>query len=134
MDIRPLAQDSWAAELDGFSRRHEGWLVSINRRAPDGSVSAAARDVPLVGVSPMSRESNDIAVTVGDAHNHLTHDVHDAIALRLELTADRAERALVIDAKDGSTTSIEFRSPIRVEEVDGLPALDRKPQRGSPLR
>jgi len=134
MDIRPIAQDSWAAELDGFSRRHEGWLVSIKRRAPDGSISAEAHDVPLVGVSPMSPDSNDIAVTVGDADNHLTHDVHDAIALRLELTADRAERALAIDAKDGSTTSIEFRSPIRVEEVDGLPAPDRISQRGSPVR
>jgi Family of unknown function (DUF5335) len=134
MDSRPIAQDSWAAELEAFSRRHEGWLVSITRRAPDGSTSAEARDVPLVGVSPMSRDSNDIAVTVGGVDDHLTHDVHDATALRLELTADRAERALAIDAKDGSTTSIEFRSPLRVEDVDGLPVPDRISQRGSPVR
>jgi hypothetical protein len=131
MDVRPLAQDSWAAELDSFSRRHEGWLVTIKKRGPDGSVAAEAHDLPLLGVSPTSHESNDIAVTVGNADNHLTHDVRDAIALRLELTADRAERALVIEAKDGSTTSIEFRSPLRVEEVDGLPATDRIPQRDS---
>ena len=120
MDIRPIAQDSWAAELDGFSRRHEGWLVSIKRRAPDGSISAEAHDVPLVGVSPMSADSNDIAVTVGDADNHLTHDVHDAIALRLELTADRAERALAIDA-------------ITRRELAELERREREYRQGRPL-
>ena len=126
MSVRPIAPDSWTAELDSFSRQHEGWLVSIKTRTSDGAVAVQVRDLPLQGVSPVSRESNDIAVTVGDAHSHLTHDVHDVVALHMELTGERAERALVIDAKDGSSTSIEFRSPMRVEEVDGLPAPNRE--------
>ena len=126
MVIRRIARDSWPAELDSFSRQHEGWLVSVTTRLPDGRLAVDARNLPLQGVSAVSRESNDIAITVGDLDHHLTHDVHDAISLRIDLTADNAERALVIDAKDGSTTSIEFRSPIRVEEVDGLPASHRE--------
>jgi Family of unknown function (DUF5335) len=125
MSVRLIAPESRKAELDSFSRRHEGWLVSITTRTPDGRIAVEAHDLPLRGVSPGSHDSSDIAVTVGDTQNHLTHDVHDAIALRLELTGDRAERALVIDAKDGSTTSIEFRSPARVEEVDGFSGPDR---------
>ena len=125
MSVRVIAPDSWSAELDAFSRQHEGWLVSIKTRTADGKVAVEAHDLPLQGVSCMSHESTDIAVTVGDSRSHLTHGVHDAVALRVELTANRADRALLIDAQDGSTTSIEFRSPSRVEEVDGLPAPDR---------
>jgi hypothetical protein len=123
MIVRPIARDCWTEELDSFSRQHEGWLVSIKTRMPDGT---AARDLPLQGVSSVSRDTNDIGITVGDARNHLTHDLYDAIAVRIDLTADDAERALVIDTKDGSTTSIEFRSPLRAEEVDGLAASHRE--------
>jgi Family of unknown function (DUF5335) len=116
---RSIPADAWAAELDGFSRQHEGWLVSIETRTPDGRAAIEARDLPLLGVSRASRGSNDIAITVGDADHHLTHDVHDATALWLELTPEQAERALVIEAQDGSTTRVEFRTPIRSEQVDG---------------
>jgi Family of unknown function (DUF5335) len=118
---RSIARDSWVAELDSFSRQHEGWLVSLTQQMPDGRMAVEAHDLPLQGVSRASRESNDIAVTIGDAQRHLTHTVHEAIALCFELTSDRAEHALIIDAKDGSTTYVEFRAPRRVEEVDGLP-------------
>lgn len=92
---------------------------------PDGDMAVDAHDLPLQGVSQTGPGTNDIAIAVGDTDNHLTHEVHDAVALRIDLTADQAERALVIDAQDGSTTSVEFRSPTRVEEVDGLPAPHR---------
>jgi len=126
MTARSIAPDSWTAELDSFSRRHDGWLVSITTRTPDGHVSIGAHDLPLEGVSRMSESSNDIAITIGHGRDHLTHGVRNATAMHIDLTPDRAERALVIDSTDGSTTSVEFRSPARVEEVDGLPAPDRR--------
>jgi len=126
MIVRLIARDCWTEELDGFSRQHEGWLVSIKTRMADGTVAVDARDLPLQGVSSVSLDTSDIAVTVGDARNHLTHDVRDATAVRIDLTGDTADRAIVIDAKDGSTTILEFRSPIRVEEVDGLAASQRE--------
>jgi Family of unknown function (DUF5335) len=125
MAVRPIAPDSWTAELDGFSRRHEGWLVSIKTRTADGSTAVGAHDLPLLGVSRVSHDSNDIAITVGNARDHLIHGVHDATAVGVDLTAELAERALVIDSRDGSTTSVEFRSAIRAEEVDGLPSPAR---------
>lgn len=121
MGVRPLEADSWTAELDGFSRQHDGWLVSITTLAPDGRAAVEAHNLPLLGVSRVSPDSNDIAISVGDKKTHLTHGVRDAVAMRIDLTNDHVERALVIDSKDGSTTSVEFRSPARVEEVDGLP-------------
>ena len=126
MTLQTIPLEAWAAELDSFSRQHEGWLVSIKTRTPDGTIAVEAEDVPLQGVSPASRDAKDIAVAVGDAEHHLTHPIRDVVRVHVDVTADRAERALVIDASDGSTTIIEFRSPLRVEEVDGLPAPDRR--------
>ena len=81
-----------------------------------------ARELPLLSVSPASHHSHDVAVHLGTADAQFTHDVSDAVAVNLELTDEGAERALTIEARDGSTTTIEFRSPMRPEEVDGLPA------------
>lgn len=125
MSIRPIAPDLWSAELDSFSRQHQGWLVSIKTRTSGGDSAVEVHDMPLQGVSLISHGSSDIAVAVGDAERHLEHDIHDVVALRLDQTAEEAERALLIDARDGSTTTIEFRSPMRAEEVDGLPASYR---------
>jgi hypothetical protein len=124
MTIRHLGRDSWREELDGFSRQHEGWLVSITTRSHDGDVAVAAHDVPLQGVSTTSPRSDAIAIVVGGSRGHLTHEVHDPTTLQIDLTANDAERALIIHAKDGTTTTIEFRSPMRPEEVDGLPAFN----------
>jgi hypothetical protein len=126
MPIRDLARDSWREELDSFSRQHQGWIVSITTRSARGDVAVAAHDLPLEGVSSASPRSNDIAITVGGSRNHLTHEVHDPVALKIDLTADEAERALMIHGIDGTTTTIEFRSPMRPEEVDGLPARDQQ--------
>ena len=124
MTLRHLGRQSWREELDSFSRQHEGWLVSVTTRSPDGDVAVAAHDVPLQGINPASPRSNAIAIIVGGNRGHLTHEVHDPTALQIDLTANDAERALIIHGKDGTTTTIEFRSPMRPEEVDGLPAPD----------
>jgi hypothetical protein len=121
MAIRDIAPDSWRDELDSFSRRHEGWIVSVSTRSPDGRVAVHAHDLPLQGVSPSTPRSRDIAIVVGDDRSHLTHEVHDPAALKLDLTANCAERSLIIDGRDGTRTTVEFRSPMRPEEVDGLP-------------
>jgi hypothetical protein len=126
MTVRNIAQASWRHELDSFSRQHEGWIVTVTTRSPDGEVVIDAQDVPLQRVNPASSDSNDIAVVVGDRRSHLTHAVHDPATLNIDVTADGIERALIIDGRDGSTTTVKFRSPMRPEEVDGLPALDRR--------
>jgi hypothetical protein len=124
MTVRTIAQESWYAELDSFSRQHEGWLVSVKTRGLDGRVAIEARDLPLQGVSRGAPDSSDISILVGDQRTHLSHDVRDPVSVKVELTANQAERALIIDSRDGTTTTVEFRSPMRPDEVDGLPSVD----------
>jgi hypothetical protein len=123
MKTRDIARDAWNETLAAFTRQHEGWLVSVKTRDAEGATATAARDMPLQGVSPASSRSSDLAIAVGARGDHLTHEVHAATALQLEFTDEEAERALIIHSEDGSTTTIEFRSPMRPEEVDGLPTV-----------
>ena len=124
MTTREIDRSSWREELDSFSRQHEGWIVSVTMRTATGDVAVAAHDVPLHGVSPASPSSDDIAISVGSSRTILTHEVHEPIAVQMELTEDEADRALIIHGNDGTTTTIEFRSPMRPEEVDGIPARE----------
>jgi hypothetical protein len=89
-------------------------------------VAVDARDVPLQGVSVSSPSATGVAVAVGGDSGHLTHQVQDVVSVALELAGGRAERALIIHSGDGTTTSVHFRSPMRPDEVDGLPFLDRR--------
>jgi hypothetical protein len=126
MTVRNIDRNSWREELDSFTRQHERWIVSITTRGPQGDVAVAARDVPLRSVSFASPESEDIVIIVGDGRTRLTREVDDPAALQIDLTTNQAERALIIHGNDGTTTTIEFRSPVRPEEVDGIPALDHR--------
>jgi hypothetical protein len=126
MAVRDIPRGSWRDELDSFSRQHEGWLVSVKVTEPGGESALAAKNLPLQGVRAIAPQSDDIAIVVGDRPNRITHDVHDAARLSLDLTAEGAKRALLIHGRDGTTTSIEFRSPMRPEEVDGFPAFERE--------
>ena len=125
MTIRNIPRESWRAELDSFTRQHQGWLVSLTIRQPRGQEAIEARDLPLQGISPTSPQSDDIAIVIGDRISHITHEVHNPTSIDLDLTSDGVQRALVIRGEDGTTASVEFRSPMRPEEVDGLPAPGR---------
>ena len=119
---RDIPRDQWQQELDSFSRQHEGWIVRVEVTGPDGQSRTEARDLPLQGVSTDSPRSDGVAISVGQSpDDHVTHEVSNAVTIAIEQTEAGAERALRIRARDGSTTTVEFRSPMRPEEVDGIP-------------
>jgi hypothetical protein len=120
MAVLDLHQSTWRQQLDSFSRRHEGWLVSLRTVMPDGQVTTGARDVRLQGVV-IGSPADDLLIMLGSSRDHLTHVVRKPATVKLDITAERAERALVIQSADGTTTTLEFRSPLRPEDVDGLP-------------
>lgn len=114
-----ITTDRWRDELDSFSRQYAGWLVSVRVADRRGQVQTEARDLPLAGVSLATPQSHDVVISVGNG-SHVTHAVHDAVAMSLDVGEDGAARALVLRARDGTTTSVEFRTPMRPEEVDGI--------------
>ncbi len=121
MTTRAIPRDQWQTELDAFSRQHEGWIVDVEVSGADGRMLTEARDLPLQGVSTDAPQSDRIAIMAGERpDDHVTHEVDRAVAVAIEATDTGAECGLRIDAADGSITRVEFRSPMRPEDVDGV--------------
>ena len=119
---RKIPRDLWCSELDAFSRQHEGWIVNVDVSASDGRRQTEAHDLPLVGVSCDAPTRDRVDIMVGEhPRSHVTRVVQP-IDASVETTDAGADRGLRIRAADGSTTTIEFRSPMRPEDVDGMPA------------
>jgi len=116
---RNIPRDEWCTELDAFSRQHEGWIVSVEVSGSDGKRQTEAHDLPLIGVSCDAPATDYVDIMVGEhPKNHVTHVV-EPVDVALETTDAGAERGLCIRAADGSTTTVEFRTPMRPEDVDG---------------
>jgi len=114
MSTREIPRDRWRQELDSFSRQHEGWIVRVEVTGANGETRTEARDLPLQGVSTDSPQTNGVAIIVGqDPDDHVTHEVSDPVNIAIDRNDEGAERALRIRAGDGSTTTVEFRSPMR---------------------
>jgi uncharacterized protein DUF5335 len=121
--IRNIPREHWREELDRFSQLHEGWLVSITTSGPDGQGRIEARDLPLQGVSQATPLPSDLAIEVGDQARHITHQVHNVTAIKIDRSDEEiaADRALIIDSGDQISTTVMFLDP---KPVDGLGLSD----------
>ena len=122
MRTRDIPKDRWCDELNTFSRQHEGWIVRVDVSGADGTTRTQARDVPLIGVSCDAPKSDCIAIMAGSrTDDQLTHEIASTVSVAIDETDTAAERGLRIRSADGSETRVEFRSPKRTDEVDGMP-------------
>ncbi len=117
-----IPRKEWSVFFDSFSRKHEGWLVSMELVAPELGDVVQVRDRPLAGITAeLHRGGRDsIVLMFGRATSELTHIIAKPTRVWLKQAADGADEALEIEATDAPTTLLRIRSPRRTEEVDGL--------------
>ena len=107
--------------VDSFSRRHDGWLISVAVDEGANAPRYVVRDVPLRGVvAELDEDVSSMMVFTGAAIPHETHFIDHATELEVEETRDGADSALTITDESGARTILEFRSPMRPELVDGI--------------
>ena len=117
-----LAPEEWSRELNGFTQRHDGWLVSLDVIPPDDIPQREFENLPLLGVSAdRFGHGGRLAISVSWSRSeHLTHFVPSVERLMVERTAEGADAALWIAGTDGTRTVLRFRVAARPETVDGL--------------
>jgi hypothetical protein len=123
MPSRDIPREDWVTFLDSFSRQHERWLVTIEVVTDSLGAHREVRDKRLIGVSAdlKSRGPDAISIIAGDrSDDHVNHIVNGPTRLALEETEEGAHKGLRIDAEDGATTLLLFRSPALPETVDGV--------------
>ena len=113
MRMITLPMTSWRSSLDTMSRQFAGMMVSVDVDRPDFGVHTEVRSQRLAGVTA---DRSGIVVQVAHGAEHLGHTIADAAEIRFEETSEGALRAVEVDSRDGTRTTVRFRSPL-------LPAL-----------
>jgi hypothetical protein len=120
---RDIPREQWMTFLDSFSRQHEGWLVNVEVVTDGLGAHRELREKRLIGVSAdlKSHDSSTISIIAGDrSDDHVNHIINGPTRVALEETEEGAHKGLRIEAADGETTLLLFRSPASPETVDGI--------------
>jgi hypothetical protein len=115
----PLAQ--WDEFLQSFSRKHQGWLVTIQTHDVQTGETTATRFMPLKAIRlDLEDEKNPrINVTVLADQKELTHILFRPSDLTLELSAEGNEQAVRI-VSIHTVTTVRFRVAVAPELIDGV--------------
>src|SRR5438445_8904456 len=102
--MHEIERPEWSRFLDGFSRQHEGWLVTLEQvTIPAGPSAVEARELPLENIS--ADPDGTISVSVGGTpERHLSRIVPRAARLLVEQTDEGLELGIRIDQSDGPST------------------------------
>ena len=127
MLTREIPCGEWATFLEGFSRQHEGWLSSLEVLGSGFGAQTEARDLELQGITvDLNSDTGNTIVIIflgKDPKAHVTHTISDPTHVRLQETAAGAHEALQIEAKDGVSALLRFRTAALPELVDGVVAV-----------
>jgi len=117
---REIPRGEWESFLEAFSRRHQGWLVTVEVLREKLGAQTEVRDLPLQGIFS-ERDGRRITILVGrDAQKHLAHVVESPGRLWVEVAEGGAEAALEVESEDATKTILEFRAVMAPEMVDGV--------------
>lgn len=123
MKTREIPKEEWGPFFTNFSRRHEGWEVTLEILGAEIGAQVEERELELKGIVDEWDEikGNAIMIMVGTKPDaHITHTIGNATQVSLEQTEGGADVALAIKSADGTTALLRFRSPMLPEIVDGL--------------
>ncbi len=121
--MREVPREEWVEYLNSFSRRHEGWLVTVEVLGAAIGAQVEAEEMVLEGVTADLKEGGEdvISVILGKkSTGRVTHNITSPTHVRIEQTEDGSDMTLQIESGGGVTTLVRFRSPILPEMVDGV--------------
>src|SRR5262245_13635902 len=118
MPTRQIPMENWIDFLDGFSRRHDRWLATVEILGELGA-QREAESLPLIGVTADRHSPHAITILLGGDQGEVAHSVPEPSGLWVEERAG-SEHALEIEAKEGEKTIVTFRSTVPPESVDGI--------------
>ena len=122
MPTEEIPRKQWKDFFDSFSRRHEGWLVTLQLLSEDLGAQPAVEVLSFAGISANSSDVGDSFVIslARSTAEHVTHMVQHPQRVWLLRTDELESVSLEIEAQDQSRTLLSIRSPMLPELVDGI--------------
>ncbi len=114
MQTREIPRDEWGSFLNGFSRRHERWRITVDVLSPDLGAQTEVKQVPLLGISAAAKcgENKISIMTANGPGAHTTHFIEEPRRLWLEQSEEGADRSIEIESANGIKTIVRFRDTV----------------------
>ena len=113
METKQIARSEWPSFFDGFSREHQGWLVTVEVFQSDIGAQLEEHGLAFGGITAElgSDENAGIEIMIGaQPDRHLTHTITTPIEVSLEHTDEGADQVLAIKSADETLTLLRFRA------------------------
>ena len=123
MKTQEIPKNEWTGFFDSFSRKYEGWLVSLEIFGNEIGAQVEERNLTLEGITAEwnETEGNTIMIMTGaKPDDHVTHSIAHPTQVYREQTDEGADAALAIKSVDGITTLLRFHSAVLPEMVDAV--------------
>lgn len=114
MQTTEITRTEWPSFFDSFSRKHQGWLATLEILGADIGAQIEERELAFEGITGESNEAHGNTIMVmagGKTDDHVTHTIIQPIQVSLEQTDEGADVALAIKSEDGLTALLRFQSP-----------------------
>jgi hypothetical protein len=120
MSIQTIPQSEWIDFLEAFSRRHHGWLVTVQTHDLETDETVASGFMPLQSIElDLEDEKNPrINVTVQLDQKEIRHILFRPAKLSVQLSEDGNEEFLRVVSVN-TVTTVRFRVAASPELVDG---------------
>lgn len=130
MKTKEIPKNEWPKFFDNFSRKHEGWSVTLEIFGVELGAQIQERELALVGIVDEWDEIHGtrIVIMFGEKpDDHITHIIEHPTQVSLEHTEGDADVALAIKSADGVMALLRFLSPMLPEIVDDLVGRQSQP-------
>ena len=130
MKTKEIPKNEWPKFFDNFSRKHEGWSVTLEILGTELGAQIQERELALAGIVDECDEThgNRIVIMLGEKpDDHITHIIGNPTQVSLEHTEGDADVALAIKSADGVMALLRFLSPMLPEIVDDLVGRQSQP-------
>lgn len=121
MPTKEILRDEWARYFEEFSRRHQGWLVTVEVLGLDIGDQVQVRNLPLEGITVETNDDGyEMTIIAGSRPDaRISRTVRAPVRVWVKQNEQGADEALEIESPAGAVL-VRFRSAILPELVDGI--------------
>jgi hypothetical protein len=124
MQTRDIPREQWVRFFDDFSKRHEGWIVTLEVLGSDIGDQEETNNLPLVGIcADVKARENRVEIIVGGRPDaDVTRFIERPKHIWVKESRLPGDEAIEVESEDGIKTILNFHH-IRPEETERqLPA------------
>jgi hypothetical protein len=113
-DTKEIPLDQWIPFLAELTRENRGAHARLEIVGLDAGYQVETEDRPFDGISADVKDrERTVWIAFGStAADHLTHGIHNAVAIRLGPKSERIWALLDVEAQDGTRTLLELSDPL----------------------